>query len=119
MSHRRLLFATLAVVCLMGAPGCGNSVQKKIVGTWILDLDATKAMAHFQAMPEKQRAALYKNLDGMAMEVEFTATTMTKTSSAVVMEGLDRMKEIVTGTYKVNRSRGSTLVWLPALSSSA
>ena len=87
MSHRRLLFATLAVVCLV-APGCGNSVQKKIVGTWTLDLEATKGLAHFQAMPEKQRATLYKNLDGMEMEVDFSATTLTKRTLAITGRGM-------------------------------
>lgn len=109
MSHRRLCFAALAVICLM-APGCGNSVQEKIVGTWTLDLEATKGLAHFQAMPEKQRDVLYKNLDGMALDVTFTMNTMTRTSSVQMLEGLDRMKDEVSGIYIVNRSKGNTLV---------
>lgn len=109
MSHRRLLFAALAVACLT-APGCGNSVREKIVGTWVLDLEATKALPHFQGMPEDQRAVLFKNLGGMALEVTFTKKTMTKQSSAMVLEGLDRMEETVSGTYKVNKQKGNTLV---------
>jgi hypothetical protein len=109
MSHRRLSFAALAAVCLM-APACGNSVREKIVGTWTLDLEATKALPHFQAMPEEQRAALFKNLDGRTLDVTFTQNTMTKESSAVVVEGLDRVAETVSGTYLVNRAKGNSLV---------
>ena len=109
MSHRRLFFAALAVACLT-VPGCGNSAREKIVGTWVLDLEATKALPHFQSMAEDQKAALFKNLGGMALEITFTKNTMTKQSSAIVMEGLDRMEEKVSGSYKVNRAKGNTLV---------
>jgi len=109
MSHRRLLFAALAVVCLM-APGCGNSVQEKIVGTWVLDLEATKALPHFQTMPEEQRAALFKNLGGMMLEVTFTQNMLSKRSRVQMLEGLDQMEASVSGTYKINRAKGNTLV---------
>jgi hypothetical protein len=92
------------------APGCGDSIQGKIVGTWVLDLEATKALPHFQKMPENTREAFFKNLAGMDMMVEFSSTMMTKTWSVQALEGLDRMKQTVTGTYKVNRSKGNTLV---------
>ncbi|MHC5032393.1 MAG: hypothetical protein ACYTGU_16200 [Planctomycetota bacterium] len=109
MSHRRLFFAALAVVCLT-APGCGNSARERMIGTWVLDLEATKSLSRFQTMPEEQKAVIYKNLGGMALEVTFTQNTMTKQSSAIVMESLDRMKETVSGTYTVNKKKGNTLV---------
>ncbi|MHC4163658.1 MAG: hypothetical protein ACYTDU_16495 [Planctomycetota bacterium] len=106
MSHRRLLFAMLgAVVCLM-VPGCGNSVRDRMIGTWTLDLEATKGLPYFQAMPEKQREAL----GGMTLEVTFTQNTMSKQSSVQVLEGLDKMQQSVSGTYIVNQSKGNSLV---------
>lgn len=109
MSHRRLFFAALAVACLTAA-GCGNSVREKMIGSWVLDLEATKALPHFQGMAEDQKQALFKNLGGMALEVTFTKNTMTKQSSAMVVEGLDRMEEKVSGTYRVNKKKGNALV---------
>ncbi|MHC4974232.1 MAG: hypothetical protein ACYTG3_18075 [Planctomycetota bacterium] len=81
-----------------------------MIGTWVLDLEATKSLSRFQTMPEEQKAVIYKNLGGMALEVTFTQNTMTKQSSAIVMESLDRMKETVSGTYTVNKKKGNTLV---------
>jgi hypothetical protein len=88
------------------APGCGNSVQSKIIGTWVLDLEATRALPHFQAMSDEQK----KQLDGMTLEVTFTQTTMTKSTSVLMLDGLDKMKDSVSGTYRINRSKGNTLV---------
>ena len=110
MSHRTTLFAVLAaVVCLM-APGCGEQVRQKIVGTWVLDLEATKALPHYQAIPEEKRNARFKNLGDMMLEVTFTQNTISKQSSVHVLEGLDNMQASVSGTYRVNRSKGNSLV---------
>jgi hypothetical protein len=109
MSHRRLLFAALAVACLT-APGCGNPARERMVGTWVLDLEATKALPRFLAMAEDQREALYKNLGGRMLEVTFTKTTMSKESMVQVLEGLDQMKHKVSGPYIVNRKKGNSLV---------
>jgi hypothetical protein len=92
------------------APGCGDSPQSRMIGTWTLDLEATKALPYFQSMPEKQRAVLFKNLDGMTLEVTFTQNTLSKVSSAQVLEGLDKMEQRMNGTYKVHRAKGNTLV---------
>lgn len=109
MSHRRLFFAVL-VVAGLAATGCGSSVREKIVGTWVLDLEATKALPHFQAMPADQREAYYKNLDGMTMQVTFTQTTMTRESTVKAREGLAEMGQRLNGTFKVNKQSGNTLV---------
>ena len=110
MSHRRLLFAVLGVAVCLLAPACGEKVQDRMIGTWTLDLEATKALSHFQTMSEKHRAAVYKNLGGMLLEVTFTGNTMSKQSSVQVLEGLDNMRQSVGGPYKINRSKGNSLV---------
>ena len=110
MSHRRALFAVLATVVCFMAPGCGEPLRERIVGTWVLDLEATKAQPHFKAMPEEQRSVLFKNLDGMTLEVTLTQNTLSKESSVHMLEGLDQMKASMNGTYIVNRAKGNTLV---------
>ena len=110
MSHRILVFVVLgAIVCLM-APGCGDSTPSRIIGTWTLDLEATKGLSYYLSMPEKQREELYKNLGGMTLEVTFTQNTMSKVWSVQVLEGLDKMQQSMNGTYKVNLAKGNTLV---------
>jgi hypothetical protein len=92
------------------APGCGKPVRENIVGSWVLDLEATKALPHFRAMAEEQRNALFKNLDGMTLEVTITQNTLSKQSSVHMLEGLDQMKASMNGTYIVNRAKGNTVV---------
>jgi hypothetical protein len=92
------------------APGCGQPVREKIVGTWVLDLEATKALPHFKAMPEEQKSTLFKNLDGMTLEVTITQNTLSKESSVHMLEGLEQMKASMNGTYIVNRAKGNTVV---------
>ena len=110
MSHRMLVFVVLGAVVCLTAPGCGDSIQGRIIGTWTLDLEATKGLSYYLSMPEKQREELYKNLGGMTMEVTFTQNTMSKVWSAQVLEGLDKMQQSMNGTYKVNLAKGNTLV---------
>jgi len=110
MSHRRTLFVVLAMVVCFMAPGCGQPVREKIVGTWVLDLEATKALPHYQAMAEEKRSVAFKNLDGMMLEVTITQNTLNKESSVHILEGLDQMKASVGGTYIVNLSKGNSLV---------
>ncbi|MHC4547853.1 MAG: hypothetical protein ACYTEZ_03670 [Planctomycetota bacterium] len=108
MGHRTRLSALVAIAVALAAPGCGGGATVgQLVGTWTLDVEATKELPHFKAMPEEVRAGVFKSLGGMMLEVTFTKNTVRKETG--LLEG-SQYREAEEGTYEVVKRAGTRMV---------
>ncbi len=98
---RSFLWVALAAVALTA--GCGGG-GASLVGTWVLDVEATKEWDDFKKMPEGQRKIMEAMLPMIEMEMTFTSDKMT--FSAKIM-GQDQSEEF---GYKIKSQTGTKMV---------
>ncbi len=98
---RSFLWVALAAVALTA--GCGGG-GASLVGTWVLDVEATKEWDEFKGMPEGPRKMMEAMLAMIEMEMTFTSDKMT--FSAKIM-GQDQSEEF---GYKIKSQTGNKMV---------
>lgn len=74
---------TLLAFAALFAVGCGSPVEERIVGDWVLDIEATKELEALRNMPEEQRRSVIDTIEILSPRFTFTKEgTLTFSRSA-------------------------------------
>ena len=97
----------LASLLLVACAGCGGAgTHEKLVGTWTLDAQATTELPEFKRRPEEERAALFKTLTSMTLEIRFTKGTLQRTGTVKATGAQTEESD----SYKVVKRDGTKMV---------